>query len=231
MYQRLYSGFALAGLLSIGGLATLEAPKITQVEAKSTLTHHRRYVTAITIGIGGQRRIWLTGPWLDYASSVSERGNVFGKIEAKKDLLGKGQVEILLTARSSAVRGLKYPSLNIACPVVPFDCNGGPLPFQVRVFETGPVSSITVKGAILPNSRITVTLGGAGMDVAAINTHWTSLVNPVIVGRTNNTISIQGTTKSCGNLVVSLKDRDDAEGEYAYRGVSIAGPLVGAEVC
>lgn len=235
MYQTLYSGFALAGLLTIEGTAAPDVPKIESIEQRlyrsNTTAERRMPMNPVTIGATGGQTIWLTGPWLDYAVSVNPSGNVYGTIKAKKDLGGKGEVKIELIAREAA-RGLKTLSVMIVCPLVAFDCRSGPLSFRVRVFHTGPVTRLVPSGPLRPNTVMTFELHGTGMDVAAIR--GTDLLNPVIVGRTTNTIRIRGTTPQCGNLGpgwgvgvgIRLKEKDDLYDDYVYRGVTSAGVII-----
>jgi hypothetical protein len=216
----LHYGLAMSALLSIGSIGTLDPPKITMTEQRLNpySTANRTPVSIITVGVNMGRHVWLTGPWLDHTSSVNVAGNVSAEIKGRKDLFGKGEVYLYLSAEKTAVRGVKTLSLNISCPVVAFDCNKGPVYFKVRVTDTGPISTITP--LVVPvNSRVTFTLQGAGVDVAAILlTRITNLLNPVIVGRTTNTLSIQGTATACdGPIHIELRDKDDPYMDQPYR--------------
>jgi hypothetical protein len=214
----LHYGLAMSALLSIGSIGTLDPPKITMTEQRLNphSTQDRTPVSIVTVGVDETRRVWLTGPWLDHVSSVNVPSNLSAEIWGRKDLGGKGEVYLYLRAEKTAVRGVKTFSLNISCPVVAFDCNKGPVYFKVRVTDTGPISTITP--LVVPvNSRVTFTLQGAGVDVAAILLTKTNLLNPVIVGRTTNTLSIQGTATACGQwLRIALRDKDDPYMDQPY---------------
>lgn len=215
--RMLNHGIALTGLVSIGAIGTFAPPQITMTEQElnPNSTQNRTPVSIITVGVDDSRRVWLTGPWLDHVSSVNVPSNLSAKICCYKDRFGKGEVEFRLTAEKTAVRGVKTLSLNISCPVVAFDCNKGPVYFKVRVTDTGPISWIYPQ-VVSVNSRVTFKLEGAGLDVAAILLTKTNLLNPVIVGRTTNTLSIQGTATACGHIRIALRDKDDPYMDQPY---------------
>jgi hypothetical protein len=215
--RKLNYGIAMSALLSIGAIGTFAPPQITMTEQElnPNSTQNRTPVSIITVGVDDSRRVWLTGPWLDHVSSVNVPSNLSAKICCHKDRFGKGEVEFRLTAEKTAVRGVKTLSLNISCPVVAFDCNKGPVYFKVRVTDTGPISWVWPQ-VVTVNSRVTFTLQGAGLDVAAILLTKTNLLNPVIVGRTTNTLSIQGTATAGGDIRIALRDKDDPYMDQPY---------------
>lgn len=131
MNQRLNRVFATTGFLSISAIATLDAPRITKI------SEGFHVVSTVTVPRGDMRYVWLTGPWLDYASSVNGSGNIWGSILKKHDLGGKGEVFISVHAENAAI-GVRTLSVSIACPIIPFDCNKGPLSFNVQVVEPKP---------------------------------------------------------------------------------------------
>jgi hypothetical protein len=210
----------LAGSLTIA--ATASSPRITKME--EVLWHPGRLeeVNYVTVGAGEQRDIWLTGPWLDYATSVNPISGVSGQIIDKKDIGSLGVVHVRITASTSATRGRKSLWLNITCPFIAFDCVNGPLEFYVWLSATGPLTSITASavtssGHVPPMTRVTFTIHGADLAVAELSRWQPDVWEPVIVVRTTTIIFIQATTPACGKpITINLTDKDYDRNDNAF---------------
>ncbi|HSJ07026.1 MAG TPA: hypothetical protein VK936_09995 [Longimicrobiales bacterium] len=213
------SGFVLAGATR----AWVPGERITFAAAPPSIEKVEQNVGGMRVRLSRPqlprlaiRRIWVTGPWLDYASSVTSAGGVSGRIANKRTLLGRGEVEIVVESSSSATRGQKGLRINIKCPPIPFtDCNENGVPLPVFVLATGPISSISPNGVVPSGQTMDFTLTGQNMNVARV-------VDPTVqvISRTATTIRLRRTTPSCGNILFQLYDeasgsRWDQDEQYA----------------
>jgi hypothetical protein len=157
------SALTLAGMMWLGALPS--EPSITRLE-QNTRTVERQSVSVAKIGQGMTRMIWITGPWMDWVNDVNGSGGVDGIIKSTKQGLATGEVQIILNATASATPGEKTLSVDVKCPIIPLDCKPGPFTFKVRVFETGPLNTITPSGVVAPDQPATYTINGEGLNVA-----------------------------------------------------------------
>lgn len=201
-----------AGALAPPGAA--EPPTIQKIEQNvggMRVTLARPQLPRLSI-----RRVWVTGPWLDYASSVTASGGVTGRIIEKKTLWGRGELQIQLEASATVTRGQKNLSINIKCPAIPFtDCRDGAVTLPVFVLATGPISAITPNGVVPSGQIMDFTLTGQNMNVARpVDT------SVQVLGRTATTIRLRRRTPSCGSVLFQLYDeasgtRWDRDEQYA----------------
>jgi hypothetical protein len=221
LHRKLSHGMVLAGSLAI--VATGHRPEVKKMVQIPNHPGAPGEVYVVTVGVGQERIFWLTGPWLDYASSVNPISGLSGQILNKKDVGGAGEVQIRLKASTSATRGIKFLSLNITCPFIPFDCVNGPVQFAVRVLETGPLSSFTAStttsaGYVPAMTRVTFAIHGAGLALAKLSRWQPDVWEPVMVVNTTTIILIQATTPACGKSVkIYLRDKDDPWDDVFYR--------------
>jgi hypothetical protein len=224
---------ATASLVTAGAFA-LDAPKVKAIEHYwqdyGTGPLKRENVGLAVVRQKGTRNIFLTGPWLDYASSIKPNGGVSGTILGRKTLFGKGELDVRLEAAQTAARGMTTLFVNITCPPVSLDCNRGPVPFNVHVMGRGPITRIRNPRApgdeVPPDSPVTLTVEGEGMSVAEISMRDTKGLWPArIIVRTANSVTIQGTSGQCpwikqgiNRIEIALRDRNDAREWTSYEG-------------
>lgn len=202
------------------------APGITKIE-QNTRTVERQSVTTVTIGQGMTRMIWVTGPWMDWVNDVNASGGVDGTIKSKTMGVGTGEVQIILTATSSATPGEKIISLDVKCPILPLDCAPGPFPLKVKVFETGPISGISPNDIVAPNALTTYTLTGEGLGSAALLSRLTTLKNASIVSKSASTLVVSGTNPSCGGVDIELIASGGPEDMPYKKSAGLALPIAG----
>jgi hypothetical protein len=195
------SALTLAGMMWLG--ARPSEPAITDL-AQATRTVARQSVSTAKIGQGMTRTIWITGPWMDWVNDVNGTGGVDGTIKATKQGITTGEVQIILNATASATVGEKTLTVDVKCPIIPLDCKPGPFPFKVRVFETGPINSITPTGVVAPDQQAMYTINGEGLNSAELLPRLTTLRNATIVTRTANTLTVRGTNPSCGGVDIEF---------------------------
>ena len=208
----------LAAMLLLGPTVDGTAPSITKKEQMQYYPAGRVTVTTPNVGQNSSRRVYLTGPWMDWASSVTGPTGLTAKIMAKRQGLGSGELEIIIYATAGVARGNHSMSVNIGCPPVSLDCNAGPVKFDVRVLETGPVTSIAPAapasailepGKLAPNTEVLFIVNAQGADIARILPRLTTLKNVSIVAQVPGMamIQVRGTTPACGGVDIGLIDR------------------------
>jgi hypothetical protein len=195
------SALTLAGMMWLGALPS--EPSITRLE-QNTRTVERQSVSVAKIGQGMTRMIWITGPWMDWVNDVNGSGGVDGIIKSTKQGLATGEVQIILNATASATPGEKTLSVDVKCPIIPLDCKPGPFTFKVRVFETGPLNTITPSGVVAPDQPATYTINGEGLNVAEILPRLTTLKNAAIVAKSASSLVVTGTNPSCGGVDIEF---------------------------
>ena len=217
---------ALGVLVIAGAGATLGAPRYTLL-MQNTRTAPWISVTRLTVPQASSRRVRIDGDWMDYISSVNASGGISGRNISHPD----GMTELILDATSSAARGDKNISVNIACPWGGnlIGCTPGPVNIPVKVIETGPITSIGPSGTLAANTQYTFNLQGEGLDVAVLLPRLLSLKNATILEKTATTMRVRGTTPQCGYVDVALTDQ--ADGDIPYRKGSALQPILAGAIC
>jgi hypothetical protein len=209
--NRILSTAALAGIAVALSASNFSA--LTAVLEQNTRTVEWARVNRITIAQKSSRKIRLSGPWMDYISSVNGSGGISGRNIAHAD----GKTTLILDATATAGRGDKEISAAISCPFGSglIGCKDI-VAIPMRVFESGPINSIFPNGTVPANTPVTFDLTGEGFDVAALLPRLLSLKNASIQQFTSTTIRVRGTTPACGFVDVALTDEDDGD-EFPYR--------------
>jgi len=224
MIGKALSTLSLGGLLLITPTERMSKPAISKIE-QNTRTVPWATVTRVTIGQRSSRRIRVTGPWMDYVTSVNASGGVSGRnVSTSADK----QVEMILDASATATRGDKSITIKVSCPawgtIWPADCVNGTVTLPVKVFETGPINDIVPSGAtssaqvtVMPNTEYTFNLTGEALGVAKLLPRLLKLTNASIVSRTTTTMRVKGTTPACGFVDVALSDEFSGSDDFPYR--------------
>lgn len=211
-----------ACLLS-GGLA-LDLPKIEKIEQNGSAGY--KTVSRVAIAQKLTRSIRVTGPWLDFVTSVTASGGVSAR--NIQTVMFSRQVTMILDATESATRGDKSIRLNISCPPINIDCRSSIL-LPITVLETGPITAISPSGTVPPNAVVTFNLTGEALGVAKLLPRLLKLGNATVLSRTTTTMRVRGTTPSCGGIDVALQDEAQLDGETPFRrATSMASVKAGA---
>lgn len=207
--------------LALGSAAALVGGSAARISADppkaKTITQNTRTVAwkevpRATVAQGSSRRIRLSGPWMDFVTSVTAKNGVSARNLTKTFQ----QVEMVLDASTTAPRGEMSLTLNIGCPPIPFtDCRASTT-FPITVFETGPIKSIQPYGIVKPNTKYTFELTGEALNVAELLPRLLKLGSASIVSKTSTTMKVVGVTPSCGYIDVALVDIADGD-ENPYR--------------
>lgn len=224
-FRRSAAALPLLGLLGIGASAPW-VPHIVKIE-QNTRTVARQVVSTVSIGQGKTRMIWLTGPNLDHVDYVNGSGGVTGTIKDTKIVDWTGEVQIILNASDAASRGEKTLSVHVSCPLVAIDCVSGPVSFKVRVYETGPLTSISPTDIVTPNQQTTYTINGEGMNVAELLPRLTTLKNAVIVSKSSTSLTVSGVNPSCGGVDIQFIDVDGPEDMTYKKATGLKIPVAG----
>jgi len=219
------SNIAVESLAFISSGSVFESPAFTGLE-QNTRTVEWAPVQRVTIAQRSSRKIRITGPWMDFISAVNANGGVSGRNIARTDFR---QSTIILDASESAARGTKNISVSIACPFGGnlLGCTPGPVSIPVRVFETGPITSISPSGTVTPNTTTTFNLQGEALDVAVLLPRLLTLKNATILSKSSTSMSVRGVTPACGYIDVALTDQADGS-EFPYRkGTQLPSVLAG----
>ncbi|HZJ00065.1 MAG TPA: CARDB domain-containing protein [Gemmatimonadaceae bacterium] len=215
----------LLGMLGIGTLPPW-VPHIVKIE-QNTRTVERQTVSTVSIGQGKTRMIWITGPNMDNVDYVAGSGGVTGTIQGKQSVNWTGEVQIILNASNTASRGEKTLSVHVSCPLVAIDCVSGPVSFKVRVYETGPITSINPTDIVTPNQQTTYTINGEGMNVAELLPRLTTLKNAVIVSKSSTSLTVSGVNPSCGGVDIQFIDVDGPEDMTYKKATGLKIPVAG----
>ena len=220
-----YSSFALAGMLLISTAAEFDAPHWTVLE-QNTRTVEWARVNRFTVPQGSARTVRITGPWMDYITSVTPIAGITGYSIQHPE----GKTTLILHADQSTSRGDHTVQVKIGCPPLSNLIGCAPAAvIPVKVLEMGPITGVTPNGTVAPNTTMNFTLTGEGMNVATILGRLTSLQNASILsGATSSSITVRGTTKSCGYVTIALSDVVDGD-EFPYK--NLASPIVAGSVC
>jgi hypothetical protein len=223
-----FSSLAAGSLALMSSGSAFESPAFTGLE-QNTRTVEWAPVTRITVGQKSSRKIRITGPWMDYISAVNANGGVSGR---NIDHVGDRQSTIILDAAESAPRGTKNISVSIACPFGGnlLGCTSGPVPIPIRVFETGPITSISPSGTVTPNTPTTFELQGQALDVAVLLPRLLTLKNATILSKSATSMQVRGTTPACGYIDVALTDQADGS-EFPYRKGSQLQAVLAGHIC
>jgi len=223
--NRFYITAAVGSMAIIGSAYTFSS--LTAILEQNTRTAEWVGVARITIAQKSSRRIRLSGPWMDYVTSINGSGGISGRNVEHAD----GKTTLILDASESAGRGDKEISAAISCPF------GGTLigckdivAFPIRVFETGPITSISPSGTVMPSTSVTFTLTGDRLDVAKLMPRLLTLKNASLVHVNTNTVRVTGTTPACGFVDVALSDQMDGD-EFPYRKGSALQSVLAGSIC
>jgi hypothetical protein len=222
------SSIAVGSLALLSSGSVFESPAWTGLE-QNTRTVEWAPVQRITIAQKSSRKIRITGPWMDYISVVNANGGVSGR---NIDHVGDKQSTIILDATEGAARGTKNISVSIACPFGGnlLGCTSGPVSIPVRVFETGPITSISPSGTLTPNTTTTFDLQGEALDVAVLLPRLLTLKNASIVSKSATSMRVRGVTPACGYIDVALSDQADGS-EFPYRKGSQLQAVLAGTIC
>ena len=223
--KRRYTIIGLGTLAFVASASTFSA--LTATLEQNTRTAEWASVNRITIGQRSSRKIRLSGPWMDYVTSINGSGGISGRNIAHAD----GKTTLILDASESAGRGDKEISAAISCPF------GGTLigckdivAFPVRVFETGPITSISPAGTVTPGASVTFTLTGDRLDVAKLLPRLLTLKNASLAHVNASTVRVTGITPACGYIDVALTDQLDGD-EFPYRKGSTLQSVLAGTIC
>jgi hypothetical protein len=224
--------FGLAGALLFVNGAPLAAPSWNKLE-QNTRTVQWLNVSRITVPQGSSRKIRITGPWMDYISSVTTSGGVSGRNIAHP---ASEQSTMILDAARTATRGDKSILVKVQCNWAAeiLGCRTVSVSIPITVLEMGPINHIYPNGIVPPNTTVTFNLDGEGFDYGVILRRLTTLKNAEILTKNATTMRVRGTTPSCGFIDVSLSDRLDGD-EFPYaKGTGIqqviAGTICGTSI-
>lgn len=215
---------ATLGVIVLAGAgATLGPPRVTLL-MQNTRTAPWISVSRLTVSQASSRKVRIAGDWMDYISSVNTVGGVSGRNITHAD----GMTTIILDATASAGRGDKNISVNIACPLGGnlIGCTAGPVSIPVKVFESGPINSISPSGTLSANTQYTFNLQGEGLNVAVLLPRLLNLKDAIILEKTANTMRVRGTTPQCGYVDVALTDQADGDSPYR-KGTGLQSVLAG----
>lgn len=201
-----------------------DKPHIDKLE-QNTRTAEWAQVTRVTIGQRGSRMIRVTGPWMDYVTSVTKSNEVSGRNISHADR----QLTLTLDAAEASIRGDMNLKLNISCPPLGYECAAS-INLPVKVLETGPINSIAPSGIVPANTVVTFDLQGDALGVAKLNARLLSLKEATIVKKFGSTMTVKGKTPSCGYIDVALTD-EVGDGEIVYRKGSTLQPVVAGTIC
>src|SRR5678815_3140388 len=105
--KNIVSNFALSGAMLMTYNSAFDSPSFTRLD-QNTRTVEWVSVSRITIGQRSSRKIRITGPWMDYISTVNSNGGVSGRNISH---VGDKQSTIILDASETAGRGDKSISV------------------------------------------------------------------------------------------------------------------------
>lgn len=212
--NRLFAGTAFGSLILVTTGAAFDTPRWTTLE-QNTRTVEWDQISRITVAQKSSRMVRISGPWMDYISGVNASGGVFGRNIDHPD----GKTTLVLEATDGATRGDRFISVSISCPFGGnlIGCNPGPVLIPIKVFETGPITSISPSGTVPPNTEINFDLQGDRLDVAVLLPRLLTLKNASIVSKTSSSMRVRGTTPACGYIDVALSDIADTDREFPYR--------------
>jgi hypothetical protein len=227
MINKIIGNLALGSVLFVAPGSAFDPPSFTKIE-QNTRTVEWLSVSRATVAQASSRKIRLTGPWMDYVTSVTTSGGISGRNISHEFQ----KVTLILDASASSARGNKSVALNITCPFGGelIGCTRGPVMLPVKVFENGPINSISPSGTVAANTQYTFELHGEGLDVAALLPRLLTLTNASVVSRDATTIKVRGTTPSCGYIDVALTDQADGD-EFPYRKGSTLQSVLAAHIC
>lgn len=227
MINRIFGNIALGSVLFVAPGSAFDPPSFTKIE-QNTRTVPWLSVSRATIAQSSSRKIRLTGPWMDYVTSVTTSGGISGRNISHEFQ----KVTLILDATMSSARGNKSVALNITCPFGGelIGCTRGPVMVPIKVFENGPISSISPNGTLAANTQYTFELHGEGFDVAALLPRLLTLTNASVVSRDASTIKVRGITPSCGYIDVALTDQADGD-EFPYRKGSLLQSVLSGHIC
>jgi len=222
------SNLAVGSVALMSYSSAFDAPAFTRLE-QNTRTVEWASVTRITIAQKSSRKIRITGPWMDYISAVNGSGGVSGRNIAQ---VADKQSTIILDATETAPRGTKFISVSITCPFGGnfLGCTAGPVSIPIRVFESGPITSIAPSGTVPPNTEMNFDLQGEALNVAVLLPRLLLLKNASIVSKSSTTMRVRGTTPACGFIDVALTDELDGS-EFPYRKGSQLQSVLAGTIC
>lgn len=225
MMRRFYATVGLVTLAVVASASSFNALSATLEQ--NTRTAAWASVTRITIGQKSSRKIRLSGPWMDWVSSIKSSGGITGRNIEHPDW----KTTLILDASESAARGNKNITARISCPPgsTLIGCKDSVL-IPIKVFETGPINSIQPSGTVTPGASMTFTLRGERMDVAALLPRLLSLKNASITHVDAGTVRVTGITPSCGHIDVALTDQADGD-EFPYRKGTSLQPVLAGSIC
>ena len=226
--RSIISNFAVGSLALMSYSSAFDAPGVTRLD-QNTRTVEWATVTRITIAQKSSRKIRITGPWMDYISGVNGSGGISGRNIAR---VADKQSTIILDATEGAPRGAKFISVSITCPFGGnlLGCTAGPVSIPIRVFESGPITSISPSGTVQPNTVMNFDLQGEALNVAVLLPRLLLLNNASIVSKTATTMRVRGTTPACGFIDVALSDELDGS-EFPYRKGSQLQSVLAGTIC
>jgi hypothetical protein len=227
MINKIIGNLALGSVLFVAPGSAFDPPSFTKIE-QNTRTVAWVSVGRATIAQSSSRRIRVTGPWMDYVTSVSTSGGISGRNISHEFQ----KVSLVLDATTSSARGNKSVALNITCPFGGelIGCTRGPVMLPIKVFESGPISSISPSGTVAANTQYTFELHGEGFDVAALLPRLLTLKDASVVSRDASTIRVKGITPSCGYIDVALTDQADGD-EFPYRKGNALPSVLSGHIC
>ena len=221
MQRQHYFSAGIAGSLLLGLLSFSEPPTIKtkqMIRGNGTLLT----VTNPQVAQASVQRVVLTGPWVDYVTAVNASGGVTGDIVSGSKVANGASSKITIRLRgNTATRGPKNMSVHVTCPNIPFtDCQNKDLAFTTEVLESGPITGISAPNGthtVQPNSVVQFTVSGDAVGVSKILTRLTNLGSPRIVSQSTSSMTVSGTTPSCGSIGIGLIDNTSKTDDPAYR--------------
>ena len=156
--------------------------------------------------------------------SINPSGGISGRNFVRAD----GTTTLILDATESAARGDKLITAVVDCSLGMAWVGCPPnVTIPIKVFETGPINSISPAGTVSPGASVTFTLRGDRLDVAKLLPRLLTLKNASLTHVDAGTVRVTGITPSCGYIDVALTDQADGD-EFPYRkGTSLQSVLAG----